>query len=70
MDEPDVPQMQYITNTGISIITHCKHHHHVVWLISNGMRIYNNAILVQFTCAVRKKKIMIWHSFSSSADLA
>ena len=38
-DEPDFPLTQYITNAGISharyTITHFKHHHHVVRLISN-----------------------------------
>ena len=37
-DERDAPLMQYITNVGISraryIITHFKHHHLVLWLIS------------------------------------
>ena len=38
-DEPDSPLTQYITNAGISparyTITHFKHHHRVLWLISN-----------------------------------
>ena len=42
-DEPDSPLTQYITNAGISraryTITHCKHHHRVLWLISNRMSV-------------------------------
>ena len=38
-DEPDSPLTQYITNAGISraryTITHCKHRHRVLQLISN-----------------------------------
>ena len=38
-DEPDSPSTQYITNAGISraryTITHFKHHHRVLRLISN-----------------------------------
>ena len=38
-DEPDSPLTQYITNAGISharyTITHFKHHHRVLRLISN-----------------------------------
>ena len=38
-DERDAPLRQYITNTGISraryTITHFKHYHRVLWLISN-----------------------------------
>ena len=38
-DERDAPLIQYITNAGISrakyTITHFKHHHRVLWLISN-----------------------------------
>ena len=38
-DEPDSPLTQYITNAGISramyTITHFKHHHRVLQLISN-----------------------------------
>ena len=37
-DEPDSPLTQYITNAGISraryTITHFKHNHRVLWLIS------------------------------------
>ena len=40
-DEPDSPLMQYITNVGIYCarytITHFKHHHRVLRLISNRM---------------------------------
>ena len=40
-DERDSPYTQYITNTGISharyTITHFKHHHRVLQLISNRM---------------------------------
>ena len=43
-DEPDSPLTYYITNAGISrarytITTHFKHHHHVLWLISNRMSV-------------------------------
>ena len=42
-DEPDSPLTQYITNAGISharyTITHFKHHHRVLRLISNRMRV-------------------------------
>ena len=42
-DEPDAPLTQYITNAGISraryTITHFKHHHRVLWLISNRMNV-------------------------------
>ena len=38
-DQPDSPLMQYITNAGISraryTITHFKHHHRVLRLLSN-----------------------------------
>ena len=38
-DERDAPLTQYITNAGITraryTITHFKHHHRVLWLISN-----------------------------------
>ena len=40
-DEPDSPLKQYVTNAGISraryTITHFKHHHSVLRLISNRM---------------------------------
>ena len=43
-DEPDSPLTQYITNAGISraryTITHFKHHHRVLRLISNGISVY------------------------------
>ena len=42
-DEPDSPLTQYITNAGISharyTITHFKHHHRVLRLISNQMSV-------------------------------
>ena len=42
-DEPDSPQMQYITNAGISCarytITDFKHHYRVLQLISNRMSV-------------------------------
>ena len=42
-DEPDSPLTQYITNGGLSraryTITHSKHHHHVLRLISNRMSV-------------------------------
>ena len=42
-DERDSPLTQYITNAGISraryTITHFKHHHRVLWLISNRMSV-------------------------------
>ena len=42
-DEPDSPLTQYITNAGISharyTITHFKHHHRVLRLISNRISI-------------------------------
>ena len=42
-DERDAPLTQYITNAGITraryTITHFKHHHCVLWLISNGMSV-------------------------------
>ena len=42
-DEPDSPLTQYIANAGISraryTITHFKHHHRVLWLISNRMSV-------------------------------
>ena len=42
-DEPDYPLTQYITNAGISharyTITHFKHHHRVLRLVSNRMSI-------------------------------
>ena len=43
-DERDTPLTQYITNAGISraryTITHFKHHHRVLRLISNRMSVY------------------------------
>ena len=57
-DERGFPLPQYITNGGISragyTITHFKHHHRVLRLISN--RVYNIAIIVQFRCAPREAK--------------
>ena len=42
-DERDAPLTQYITNAGISrvryTITHFKHHHRVLRLISNRMSV-------------------------------
>ena len=42
-DEPDSPVTQYITNAGISharyTVTHFKHHHRVLWLISNRISV-------------------------------
>ena len=42
-DERDAPLMQYITNIGKTracyTITHFKHHHRVLWLISNQMSV-------------------------------
>ena len=42
-DERDAPLTQYITNAGITraryTITHFKHHHRVLWLISNRMSV-------------------------------
>ena len=42
-DEPDSPLTQYITNAGISraryTITHFKHHHRFLRLISNGISV-------------------------------
>ena len=42
-DERGFPLMQYITNGRISraryTITHFKHHHRVLWLISNRMSV-------------------------------
>ena len=42
-DERDAPLTQYITNAGITraryTITHFKHHHHVLRLISNRMSV-------------------------------
>ena len=42
-DERDTPLKQYITNAGITharyTITHFKHHHRVLRLISNGMSV-------------------------------
>ena len=45
-DERDSPLTQYITNAGISharytitTITHFKHHHHALQLISNRMNV-------------------------------
>ena len=42
-DERGFPLMQYITNGRISLarytITHFKHHHRVLWLISNRMSV-------------------------------
>ena len=42
-DEPDAPLTQYITNAGISrsryTITHFKHHHRVLRLISNRISV-------------------------------
>ena len=42
-DERGFPLTQYITNRGISCarntITHFKHHHRVLWLISNRMSV-------------------------------
>ena len=52
--EGDAPLTQYITNAGITraryTITHFKHHHPVLWLISNGMNVkhrYNSTIYVR-----------------------
>ena len=42
-DEQDAPLTQYITNARITratyTIMHLKNHHHVLWLISNGMSV-------------------------------
>ena len=42
-DDPDSPYLQYITNGGISraryTITHLKHQHRVLQLISNRMSV-------------------------------
>ena len=42
-DGRDAPLLQYITNAGISraryTITHFKHHHRVLWLISNRISV-------------------------------
>ena len=42
-DEQDVPLTQYITNAGISraryTTMHFKHHHRVLWLLSNRMSV-------------------------------
>ena len=42
-DERDSPLTQYIRNAGITraryTITHFKHHHRVLWLISNRMSV-------------------------------
>ena len=42
-NEPDAPLTQYITNAGITraryTITHFKHHHRVLQLISNRMSV-------------------------------
>ena len=60
-DERDAPLTQYITNTGIScaryIITHFKHYHRVLWLVSNRMS-YNIAIIIAqyYLCTARSKK--------------
>ena len=47
-DERDAPLTQYITNAGITriryTITHFKHHHHVLWLISNQRSVYHRYI--------------------------
>ena len=44
IDEPDSPLTEYITNAGIShtryTITHFRHHHRVLQLISNQMIVY------------------------------
>ena len=60
-DERGFPLMQYITNWGISrarnTITHFKHHHRVLRLLSNRMSVVHNiAIIAQFTCAPREVK--------------
>ena len=56
-DERDAPLTQYITNAGIThgryTITHFKHNHHVVRLISNQMSVRyapkQNSRTVRFT---------------------
>ena len=51
-DEPDSPLTQYITNAGISraryTITHFKHHHRVLQLISNRISVYITSVVASF----------------------
>ena len=64
-DELDAPLMQYITNAGITrarYTTHFKHHHHVLWLISNR----NNTAIYLRTARSNKSQFGIL----SSVDLA
>ena len=49
-DELDAPLMQYIINAGITCarytITHFKHHHRVLRLISNPMSVWHSGIVM------------------------
>ena len=61
-DERDAPLTQYITNAAIGgisrdryNITYFKHHHRVLWLISNRMSVQHRYI-AQFTYAPRELK--------------
>ena len=60
MDEPDSPLMQYITNAGISraryTITHFKHHHRVLRLISNRISVKDRYIAQVYVRTARSKK--------------
>ena len=59
-DEPDSPKTKYITNGGISRarynITHFKHHHRVLRLISNRMCVQHRHNSAVYKRATQSKK--------------
>ena len=71
-DEGDAPLMQYITNAGISraryTITHFKHHHRVLRLISNRMSVLHRHIAQVYVLTARMKKSLFGILLSSSSS--
>ena len=75
-DERDAPLTQYITNAGITrvryTITHFKHHHRVLWLISNRTSVYHrynySAILRTPPREVKKSRFGILFLFLLSSN--
>ena len=77
-NERDAPLTLYITNAGISrvrnTITHFKHHHRVLRLVSNQMSVYDRYKSAIYARAARSKKksrfgILLSSSCSSSSFL-
>ena len=79
-DVPDSPLTQYITNAGISrvryTITHFKHYHRVLRLISNRISVQRRYIAQVYLRTARSKKspfgifFLILLLLLSSVDLA